>query len=84
MNEGNTVTRHSSPAAPCELRQGRYGLFTVRLNLLDLGAIQAHLSDQVASAPGLLENAPVVLDPSALPPQVILVAPTGTTPRAST
>ena len=67
MNEGNTVTRHSSPAAPCELRQGRYGLFTVRLNLLDLGAIQAHLSDQVASAPGLLENAPVVLDPSALP-----------------
>lgn len=51
---------------PCELRQGRYGLFTVRLAQLDPGAIQAHLADQVASAPGLLENAPVVIDGTAL------------------
>jgi len=51
---------------PCELRQGRYGLFTVRLAQLDPGAIQAHLADQVASAPALLKNAPVVIDGTAL------------------
>jgi len=52
--------------SPCELRQGRYGLFTVRLSQLEPGEIQAHLADQVASAPALLENAPVVIDTTAL------------------
>lgn len=66
MNEAVADNRRPVPAAPCELRQGRYGLFTVRLAQFDPGAIQAHLSDRVASAPALLENAPVVLDPNGL------------------
>ncbi len=56
----------NTATAPCELRQGRYGLFTVRLFKLDLYQIQAHLADQVGNAPGLLENAPVVIDPGLL------------------
>ena len=51
---------------PCELRQAQFGLFLLRLLQADWWGIQGYVADRVGSAPGLLEEAAVVLDIDAL------------------
>ncbi|WP_295540666.1 septum site-determining protein MinC [uncultured Thiohalocapsa sp.] len=64
---------HSNPGtqkAPAfELRASSFTLPVIRLLALDIDAVEAELAPKVEQAPGFFQNAPVVIELGALPPQ---------------
>lgn len=67
MSQTGPAQSPEAEAPACELRQAQFGLFLLRLLQADWWAIQGYVADRVASAPGLLEEAAVLLDVDALP-----------------
>lgn len=67
MSQSGPAQSPEAEAPACELRQAQFGLFLLRLLQADWWAIQGYVADRVASAPGLLEEAAVLLDVDALP-----------------
>lgn len=66
MSQSGPAQTPEAEAPACELRQAQFGLFLLRVLQADWWAIQGYVADRVASAPGLLEEAAVLLDLDAL------------------
>lgn len=62
MGRRGDLATKARDGAVFELRSGQFSLMVLAIRHLDLLQLQTELSDHVASAPALLQGAPVVLD----------------------
>lgn len=62
MGRRGDIATKSRDGAVFELRSGQFSLMVLAIRHLDLLQLQTELGDHVASAPALLQGAPVVLD----------------------